>query len=423
MSPYARCVSAIRQPVRNEELSGPGRPSQFRLLPSPVDRAPSTQAKGHPLRHERIPDWSQGSGPLRVVDLFCGLGGLSLGVAQAARSRGVAVQVPLAVDLDVDALRVYEGLFGETSTVERPIEELVQGVPGSSWTAVEQALEGRVRDIDVLLGGPPCQGHSDLNNHTRRLDPRNEFYLVMARAAELLRPSVVVVENVPTVQRDKGQVARRTAESLCALGYSVADRVVPLVELGVAQRRRRHVLLAVHPVLANASSVLDSLSPSPRRRTVAWAIADLVGVADPAAGLLFDRPSKPSALNKKRMELLQSQGEYELFDAFRPPCHQGGGHSYGSMYGRLRWDEPAQTITSGFSSPGQGRYVHPSEARTITPHEAARLQGLPDYVPFETVERRGSLARMIGNAVPPALGRTVLAPLIDRLVPGGNGSV
>ena len=73
------------------------------------------------------------------------------------------------------------------------------------------------------------------------------------------------------------------------------------------------------------------------------------------------------------------------------------------MYGRLRWDRPAQTVTSGFGSMGQGRYVHPLRPRTLTPHEAARLQFLPDYVDFSRVAKRTALATMIGNVAPPRL--------------------
>jgi DNA (cytosine-5)-methyltransferase 1 len=84
----------------------------------------------------------------------------------------------------------------------------------------------------------------------------------------------------------------------------------------------------------------------------------------------------------------------------RPDCHRNGGHTYKSVYGRLHWDRPAQTITTGFSSVGQGRFVHPRRPRTITPHEAARLQFIPDFFRFGSAAR-GELTTMIGNAVPP----------------------
>ena len=87
------------------------------------------------------------------------------------------------------------------------------------------------------------------------------------------------------------------------------------------------------------------------------------------------------------------------------------------MYGRLRWDQPAQTITTGFGSMGQGRYVHPARRRTITPHEAARLQTFPDTFDFGDVTSRKALAKMIGNAVPPLL----MATLGDSILAGLRG--
>ena len=86
--------------------------------------------------------------------------------------------------------------------------------------------------------------------------------------------------------------------------------------------------------------------------------------------------------------------------------------SYKSMYGRLRWEEPAQTITSGFGSIGQGRYMHPDRTRALTAHEAARVQGFPDYFDFSACPTRSALATMIGNAVPPQLGAAVLTSFL-----------
>ncbi|MBV9486535.1 MAG: DNA cytosine methyltransferase [Frankiaceae bacterium] len=86
------------------------------------------------------------------------------------------------------------------------------------------------------------------------------------------------------------------------------------------------------------------------------------------------------------------------------------------MYGRLKWTDPAQTITSGYGSIGQGRYMHPSLTRALTPHEAARLQGFPDYFKFHDAAKRAELATMIGNAVPPALSAAVFSVLMPSLV-------
>lgn len=104
------------------------------------------------------------------------------------------------------------------------------------------------------------------------------------------------------------------------------------------------------------------------------------------------------------MEWLFDKDEYDLPNDLRPPCHRDNpDHTYYSVYGRLHWDQPAPTITTGFNSMGQGRYVHPSKRRVITPHEAARVQTFPDFFDFGATNKRTAWARLIGNAVPPLL--------------------
>jgi DNA (cytosine-5)-methyltransferase 1 len=202
-----------------------------------------------------------------------------------------------------------------------------------------------------------------------------------------------------------------------AAGYRVADDVMSLADLGVPQRRRRHTLLALRELDADPREVLDSIGGSPRR-DLRWAIGDLVRVKEPTP---LDIPSQTSSENRQRIEYLFSRAEgYDLPNELRPVCHQGN-HSYKSMYGRLKWGEPAQTITSGYGSMGQGRYVHPSEHRTLTPHEAARIQFFPDWFDFTAggaEMRRATWATMIGNSVPPKLtmelARTLLPQLVSR---------
>jgi DNA mismatch endonuclease Vsr len=121
---------------------------------------------------------------------------------------------------------------------------------------------------------------------------------------------------------------------------------------------------------------------------------------------MYDTASTPSAENLERMKWLLEENRYDLPNWLRPDCHASD-HSYNSMYGRLTWDAPAQTVTTGFGSMGQGRYVHPARPRTITPHEAARLQMIPDFVDFSSARTRGSLARLVGNAVPPVLATAI----------------
>jgi DNA (cytosine-5)-methyltransferase 1 len=131
---------------------------------------------------------------------------------------------------------------------------------------------------------------------------------------------------------------------------------------------------------------------------------------------MYDSASIPNEENRRRIAYLFEHRRYNLPNPLRPDCHRDVDHTYNSMYGRLRWNKPAQTITSGYGSMGQGRYVHPGRRRTLTPHEAARLQTIPDWFAFESVGTRTALARMIGNAVPPLLGIEIGRQILPGLV-------
>ena len=139
------------------------------------------------------------------------------------------------------------------------------------------------------------------------------------------------------------------------------------------------------------------------------AIGD-IGVR-PGSGL-YDTAAQHSAVNERRIDFLFNNQLWELPNEQRPDCHRLKPHSYVSVYGRMHGDRPAPTITSGFGSTGQGRFVHPEERRTLTPHEAARLQGFPDWFTFSGVSKRGALQKMIGNAVPSRLAYAAVAGLL-----------
>ena len=375
------------------------------------------------LKSLTVPSSEASWARLTVADLFSGCGGLSLGMQRAAHELGISVDVRLAVDSDPIAVSVYRNLFPASRSLCSPLEKILDGDLGTALSVSESDVALRTGPLDVLLGGPPCQGHSNLNNHSRRDDPRNGLYLRMARAAEVLSPSAIIIENVPTVTSDVRRAVHRTLKRLTEIGYAWGQGVIDLSLLGVPQKRRRHVIVAIRDYDVNPQQLIDDLK-SPIcvhvPRSVRWAIGDL---EDVESNTPFDTASKPHRINQKRIDWLFENGEIDLPNELRPPCHRTD-HSYKSMYGRMDWDSPAQTITTGFNSMGQGRYVHPSRRRYITPHEAARLQMLPDFVDFGSVSRRTKLAKLIGNTVPPpltfALGKA-LVPLLMRFEVAGSG--
>jgi DNA (cytosine-5)-methyltransferase 1 len=311
------------------------------------------------------------------------------------------LKIALAVEWDEEVAAVYESNQPDAKVRRVDVASIFDGILGSPATATEMEVAKQVGSCQILLGGPPCQGNSDLNNHTRREDPKNALYLLMARAAEILKPDIVIIENVGPVQWDKEDVVSQTKEALKARDYAVAGRVIDLRRVGVPQRRHRYLLIA---------SKLASVVPDAVLNTLATLLS---------SETTFDSSSKATKPNIRRIDYLFKKGKWDLPNPQRPKCHKDKEHSYVSMYGRLRWDEPAQTITTGFGSMGQGRYVHPSQRRTITPHEAARIQTFPDRFDFGKNTRRGVLAKVIGNAVPPLL----MLRVGDLILPGIKASM
>ena len=375
---------------------------------------PVCQADSERLTRREPPGVQDDWPIVSAVDLFCGFGGMTVGVLEAAADAKRRLTIPLAMDENSVAADAYLRNFPQSGIKPAKVESLIDGDLDAPLTSRERRLRKRIGHVSILVGGPPCQGHSDLNNKTRRNDPRNLLYARMARAARVLRPEVVIIENVPQVAHDHGQVVEITREALEALEYRVHALTFDLRKVGVPQRRKRHLVLAVPASFPSPKVILDELASgcSMDHRTVGWAISDLEDIEPLTA---FDRASIPSEENRKRIDKLFDQDIYNLDNADRPSCHRDNEHTYRSMYGRLWWNQPAQTITTGFGSMGQGRYVHPTRRRTLTPHEAARIQTIPDYVQLGLDEQRGAWAQMIGNAVPPFLTRALAQRLIPHL--------
>jgi DNA (cytosine-5)-methyltransferase 1 len=356
------------------------------------------------------PQYEQGDRPVTLVDLFSGCGGLTLGVAEAAWLSGRGLDVRLAMEIEEAPRFVYDANFRSALSENRSdVKERFNREVGTPLSATEQLTAAEVGELDFLVGGPPCQGHSDLNNHTRRRDPKNELYMTMVRAAEVLLPKHVIIENVTGVRRDHKAVLDRACAALESSGYLVSNGLVRLVEIGVPQSRVRHLLLASRATAPDVAKLVSEARVA-AARTLKWAIWDL---KNKNAVTSFDTAARMSPTNFKRAKHLLSTGKYDLANSLRPPCHRDNpDHRYTAMYGRLNWDAPAHTITTGFGSPGQGRYLHPDEPRTLTPHEAARLQLFPDWFDFSRAKTRTALCACIGNAAPSKLA---LVAAWDRL--------
>lgn len=353
-------------------------------------------------------------GRIGIVDLFCGCGGLSLGVLQACALTSRDFRIRLAVDNNEKAIEVYAHNFSSfaDAIINQDIAALVDvGRKTCKASPKESQALREAEGTDLLVAGPPCQGHSDLNNSSRRDDPRNLLYMAPVRAAVVLRPKVVMIENVPTVIKSSEGVVSSALKLLKDAGYHTVEFAMNLTQVGVPQSRVRHVLLASKSPL---DSVLGALQSLPVRSIPCIEyIQDISDEASSSAKDAYNRVSRLSQQNDARIAHLFRTDTYDLPNELRPSCHRDREHSYVSMYGRLHPMKPAQTITSGFGSMGQGRFVHPTQQRMITAHEAARLQGFPDYFAFPG-ERVTALREMIGNAVPPTLSKVVVKLLIEH---------
>jgi DNA (cytosine-5)-methyltransferase 1 len=362
--------------------------------------------------------------PLRILDLFSSAGGLSLGFLTAMRLFGLGVAEHIGVDQDGEALAVFRRRFsGSGFTIQGSVSDLVDGpISGrgrdASFNYAPEILNPQLQElggVDVVLAGPPCQGHSSLNNHTRGSDEKNRLYLKVPALAIALGARFVVIENVPNVIRDSESVVATTVALLRTAGYRTTQGVLAADRFGWPQTRKRYFVLAVRD---DEPLPIDKVLKSAWGREasgVGW-LLDLAAFGSDMSDPLT-LPTAHSEANQRRIDYLFDEDVDGLPNSQRPECHQNG-TSYSASYGRMSLERPAPTITTGFTSPGRGRFIHPRERRTVNPREAALIQGFPLDYPFvdsRAVPSRTAVATWIGNAVPTILGMAagtaVLAPV------------
>lgn len=378
-----------------------------------------------------------GGKPITVLDAFSSVGGLSLGARIAGKLLGRPVTIGAAVDVDADALAVHASNHGTNLAHAGSVTDLVSWHPGRDRIAERRRFRScRVLNhellqqhrFDLLIGGPPCQGHSTLNNRTRGNDRKNELMVEMAAIAVALKIPTVVIENVPNALNDARQAIRWTTEYLQSDGYSVypvlseaptsSERhraVMRATDLGWPQTRKRIFIIATRQGdFKGYERVIQNVKLDPEvAGSVWWAIKGLQDEPRKYPDDVMRTTPELSPDNQRRMKYLfpngpGRSGRFDLDDnSIRPRSHQDG-HTYPAVYGRMHMDEPAPTITGGFMTPGRGRFIHPTRPRVLTPHEAARIQGFPDWFDFSAglgrKPSRTELAKWIGDAVPSIMG-------------------
>ncbi len=337
---------------------------------------------------------------VKVVDLYCGIGGLSHGLLLEG------LDVVAGVDNDKTCKYGFEknngGKFIHKDISRFTVKELLKLFRGAS--------------IRVLVGCAPCQPYSSLNcrklskkEERRRWYPMYRFMTLVKR----VKPEVVSMENVPDLaDTQKYPVFDEFVRALESLGYKVSYKKVDASKYGVPQKRHRLVLLAsrLGPIslIAETHADEDVITVRDVIRKLPRLTDGKVHPSDP-----LHRSSKLSDINRRRIAATPKDGGSATSWPIHliPKCYRKrSGRSYMvTVYGRMRWDSPAPTMTTQFMTLGTGRFGHPTQSRAVSLREAAIFQSFPSYYKFSpgndvTIKHA---AKHIGNAVPVLLGRAI----------------
>ena len=348
-----------------------------------------------------------------VVDLFCGIGGLSYGF----KSEGFDVLA--GIDSDASCKYAYE------TNVEA--EFMPTDVGKLTGAQVTRLFGQRKNSYRVLIGCAPCTPFSLYTGRYRkakRRDHRWQLLKEFSRLIRLTKPDVVSMENVPRLTRHP--VFRRFVNDLKEAGYTVTHQKVRADHYGVPQRRARLVLFAsqwgevrLPPETHrdNPITVRDTIGNLPR-----------IGAGRPCRWDRLHVARGLSARNLARIKSTTEGGSWKDWDeGLQLACHKKRrGKSFRSVYGRMRWDAPAPVITTQCLGIGNGRFGHPNQDRAISIREAALLQSFPKkfrFVPPGEPVQGTALARHIGNAVPVRLSRVIARAIKQHLAVASKTSI
>lgn len=386
---------------------------------------------------------------MKVIDLFCGAGGLSIGLAT------VGLETIIGIDLDKDSIQTYGRSHPTADAICGDVETTVEKLSFDPPVKRSQPL--------ILVGGPPCQGFCSINPSRDVADPRNSCVDMYLRAAEKIKPDLILMENVTgLLSLGKGFAKKKLQETLSNLGYVISYKVLQAAHYGVPQNRWRLIIIAskignfnfpepthhadIKPNIAggkeltfsvsNARDLFTELLPS---STVWDAISDLPRfengegsnvaeyTCEPASNLqrnlrinsarIYNHLAQNVAeINYKRIKHIkegenwQSLPNYLIPSNIRKSAEKWGRYTP-TRFGRLRRDGLFTTILTK-PEPYWGSFIHPIDDRLISVREAARAQTFPDSVIFQG--KLGSQYRQVGNAVPVVLGQAMGKSILDH---------
>ena len=373
----------------------------------------------------------------KIIDLFAGAGGLTTGFHLAG------FEALCAIDTNKKALTTYQHNYPNTKVIHQDIREV-------NPSELRAYLGLKKEELKAIVGGPPCQGFSrNIPAEYRYMDdPRNQLYKTFLDFITEFRPLYVIMENVPEILTAyKGLFKYQITNQLESLGYKVISSSLNAAHYGVPQTRSRAFFIAsldrliILPETTHNDDIKSNSkniqlyyqtnllkSNSSPIVTVKDAIGDLPELnagqkydedrylSDPQTNyqtLIRHNSSKItnhiaralSSIQMSRVKLLkEGQDARNLPPELAPKKH------YSGAYGRLYWDQPAKTITRWVFHPGSGRFFHPTQDRTITIREAARLHSYPDT--FHFLGTYTEMASQIGESVPPLLAKTIAECII-----------
>ena len=364
---------------------------------------------------------------IKVIDLFAGCGGFSVGFEDAG------YKIVKAVEFDKEIASSYCHNHPNTIMYAEDIGKIVDE---------DHFKRGEAK---IIIGGPPCQGFSMAGARIREKnafmnDPRNYLFRHYVNVVKIVRPKIFVFENVKGIlSKDKGKIFKEivsafgNAENFDGDKYYVHHKVCKAVDYGIPQRRERVILIG----MLNQDFDIDKVFEKTKERIIQSrpeffqtvslrdAISDIPAPSE--TGMVKLRPAKTSyqrglrnnegvisnhvATNHNkmavgRMKKVSTGQNWMVLDEEIHSVHSGA-------YGRLDWNLPTMTITTRFDTPAGGRFIHPEQDRTLTPREAARVQSFPDT--FEFTGSKSSICKQIGNAVPPKLSYFLAMVVYDLL--------
>ncbi|MDB4291770.1 DNA cytosine methyltransferase [Maribacter sp.] len=335
-----------------------------------------------------------------VVDLFCGVGGLTRGFLDKG------FKVTAGVDIDEDCRYAYEK-NNKASFIGKSVADL-----SSNYLI---SLFGK-NSRKILIGCAPCQPFSIFNQKSNGSvsDMNSERWKLLYSFADLIqeiKPEIVSMENVPLLKTFKnGKVLNDFIQSLKSFGYHVSAEVYDSQFYGVPQRRKRLVLLAS----LNGPIEMIPYTHVKKTNSVKKAIGKLPKIESGEVHKkdVLHRARKLSDLSLKRIRATPEGGGWKDWEEeLIADCHKKeGGKAYGSAYGRMSWNDVAPTMTTYCIGYNNGRFGHPEQDRAISLREAAILQSFPkkyDFVDPKRVFSSGRIAKQIGNAVPVKLGQAI----------------